>query len=133
MAAARGRLSAAGRSATEAGRYGSNAQSAGACVQPARAKGARINSIRAGRVRRGWVLPLSRMMRWLPLLCLAGMATAFAQTGPVTDIQALRLWRAPDNTRLVFDLTAPVEHRIFTLQNPDRLVIDISRARLRTD
>jgi len=49
------------------------------------------------------------------------------------DINAVRLWRAPDNTRLVFDLSAPVEHRIFTLTAPDRLVIDISNARLRAD
>ena len=48
------------------------------------------------------------------------------------DINAVRVWRAPDNTRLVFDLSGPVEHRIFTLQSPERLVIDISNARMRT-
>jgi len=38
------------------------------------------------------------------------------------------LWRAPDNTRLVFDLTGPVQHSVFTLTSPDRLVIDINGA-----
>ncbi|MCU7958931.1 MAG: N-acetylmuramoyl-L-alanine amidase [gamma proteobacterium symbiont of Bathyaustriella thionipta] len=42
----------------------------------------------------------------------------------------MRLWSAPDHTRLVFDVDAAVEHKIFTLKSPDRLVIDISNARL---
>ena len=35
------------------------------------------------------------------------------------------LWRAPDSTRLVFDLSAPVEHKLFTFSGPSRVVIDI--------
>lgn len=41
------------------------------------------------------------------------------------DVRGVRLWRAPDNTRLVFDLSGPVTHNVFTLTAPDRLVIDI--------
>ncbi len=40
-------------------------------------------------------------------------------------VEGIRLWRAPDHTRLVFDLSAPVEHRVFALDNPRRLVIDV--------
>ena len=40
-------------------------------------------------------------------------------------IEGVRLWRAPDHTRLVFDLSGPIEHKIFPLNNPDRLVIDM--------
>lgn len=47
-------------------------------------------------------------------------------------IENSRLWRAPDHTRLVLDLAGPVEHRIFTLEDPNRLVIDISKAKLST-
>lgn len=47
------------------------------------------------------------------------------------NIDGVRLWRAPDNTRLVFDLDSPVDHKIFTLSSPERLVIDIHGARLR--
>ncbi|MEF9672296.1 AMIN domain-containing protein [Pseudomonas sp. PCH446] len=36
----------------------------------------------------------------------------------------------PDNTRLVFDLSGPVQHSVFTLTSPDRLVIDINGATL---
>ena len=45
-------------------------------------------------------------------------------------VDGLRLWRAPDNTRLVFDLNGPVKHKIFTLYNPDRIVIDIASTKL---
>jgi len=47
-------------------------------------------------------------------------------------INSLRIWPAPDHTRLVFDLSGPVEHKVFSLENPDRLVIDISNVRLNT-
>lgn len=44
------------------------------------------------------------------------------------EINNVRLWRAPDNTRLVFDLTGPADHKLFTLASPERVVIDISGA-----
>lgn len=49
------------------------------------------------------------------------------------DVQNVRAWLAPDNTRLVFDISAPVEHRLFMLEGPDRVVIDVPNARLQTD
>lgn len=48
----------------------------------------------------------------------------------VSQVKSMRLWRAPDNTRLVFDLSGPVQHSVFTLSAPDRLVIDINGATL---
>ncbi len=48
------------------------------------------------------------------------------------EIRDLRLWRAPDHTRVVFDLSGPVEHRIFALANPHRVVVDIDGATLKT-
>lgn len=45
-----------------------------------------------------------------------------------TSIEGMRLWRAPDHTRLVFDLSDQVEHNIFTLDSPHRLVIDVTGA-----
>lgn len=47
-------------------------------------------------------------------------------------IDSLRIWPAPDHTRLVFDLSGPVQHRVFALDNPRRLVIDVSSVRLNT-
>ncbi|MBV6286405.1 N-acetylmuramoyl-L-alanine amidase [Pseudomonas aegrilactucae] len=60
------------------------------------------------------------------LLMMAVTVDAFA----ITQVKSVRLWRAPDNTRLVFDLSGPVQHSVFTLSAPDRLVIDINGATL---
>lgn len=48
------------------------------------------------------------------------------------DIESVRLWRAPDKTRLVLDLSGTVEHNLFALQSPSRLVIDISDSHIKT-
>lgn len=49
------------------------------------------------------------------------------------DINSVRLWRAPDHTRLVFDLSAPVDHKIFPLKSPARLVIDIVDSQIKSN
>ena len=48
----------------------------------------------------------------------------------MANVKGVRLWHAPDNSRLVFDLTKKAEHKIFTLTSPNRLVIDIDDASL---
>ena len=47
------------------------------------------------------------------------------------DINEVRMWRAPDHTRLVFDLSAAVNYSLFTLEDPHRVVIDIEDSELR--
>jgi N-acetylmuramoyl-L-alanine amidase len=47
-----------------------------------------------------------------------------------TQIDGVRLWTAPDHTRLVFDASSPAEHSVFSLTGPDRLVIDFEAATL---
>ncbi len=55
------------------------------------------------------------------LLLLAFMPLSFAG-----DIQNLRVWAGPDSTRAVLDLDGRVDYRLFTLDNPARVVVDIS-------
>ena len=50
-----------------------------------------------------------------------------------TQINGVRIWRAPDNTRLVFDLNGPVSHNVFDLNNPERIVIDVPGVELKTN
>ena len=58
------------------------------------------------------------------------LAILFANAGVLAaEVAGVRLWTAPDHTRLVFDTTEPVAHKVFTLTGPDRLVIDIESAR----
>lgn len=69
-------------------------------------------------------------MRMRALVTVVGLLlTALAVDAiAASQVRSVRLWRAPDNTRLVFDLTGPVQHSVFTLTSPDRLVIDINGA-----
>jgi len=68
------------------------------------------------------------LKQWIGALTLALLL--FAAPTLAADIQGVRLWRAPDNTRLVFDLSAPLRYELFTLAQPERVVIDIDNARL---
>jgi N-acetylmuramoyl-L-alanine amidase len=74
-------------------------------------------------------------MPWMPararllLLILLGLAHA-AGAGQV-GVDGARMWNGPEHTRVVVDVEGPVEHRIFALENPDRLVVDLIDARLR--
>lgn len=66
--------------------------------------------------------------RLLPAACLLFITvTVFAENVSVNN---LRVWRAPDHTRVVFDVSGPLEHRLFTLENPHRVVVDMIDARL---
>ncbi len=60
-------------------------------------------------------------------LVLPGAATALAAGAAV---KGARLWRSPEKTRLVLDLSQSVNHKIFPLTNPHRLVIDVDGTRL---
>ena len=63
----------------------------------------------------------------LAVLMIVTQSIAFA------DVQGLRLWHAPESSRLVFDLDRRAEHRIFPLSSPNRLVIDIDNSKLLTE
>jgi len=71
-------------------------------------------------------------MRFRALVAVVGLllTAVTVEAFAATQVKSMRLWRAPDNTRLVFDLSGPVEHSVFTLTAPDRLVIDINGATL---
>jgi len=68
---------------------------------------------------------IMRVLLATVLMCVS----AFSQA----DIKDVRIWQSPDNTRLVFDLTEPVEHKIFTLNNPHRVVIDLLDVKSQVD
>lgn len=44
-------------------------------------------------------------------------------------VKGVRMSEAPGVTRIVFDLSGPVEHSLFALHNPERVVIDLKGAR----
>lgn len=63
-------------------------------------------------------------------VCMALLLPIYAFAN--VQVQGVRTWLAPDNTRLVFDLSGPIQHKLFTLDNPDRIVLDIENASLHT-
>lgn len=63
---------------------------------------------------------------FLALIVLSASSTWAA------EVKDVRLWRAPDHTRIVFDLSDPAEHSLIVLQNPSRIVLDVSNTQLKT-
>ena len=64
-------------------------------------------------------------MRGLCLLVLVVASTATL----AGEIKTVRMWSAPDRTRVVFDVSEPLQYRLFTMTKPDRVVIDFAHTR----
>ncbi len=57
----------------------------------------------------------------------------FSDFAEASEIEGLRLYRSPDRTRIVLDLNEPVRYHTFTLENPNRVVVDIRDSRLNAE
>jgi N-acetylmuramoyl-L-alanine amidase len=60
-------------------------------------------------------------------LLFAMSSLCLAQSG---EVRGIRVWAAPDNTRVVLDLNGPVAHSLFSLSDPQRVVIDLTNTRM---
>ena len=65
----------------------------------------------------------------MPLVAIAWVL-ASVLTVSAADVNAVRLWRAPDHTRVVLDLSDAAEFSTLSLENPERFVVDLSQSRL---
>ncbi len=63
-------------------------------------------------------------------LLFVAQPIAFAKSSKINEI---RLWTAPDHTRLVFDLSKTITYELFRLHNPERVVIDMHNVNLQAD
>ena len=63
------------------------------------------------------------------LIALLLFLVVFSVNAQPIQVGSLRVWAAPDHTRLVFDTSSSVSHSIFSLESPDRLVIDVKNTR----
>ena len=71
------------------------------------------------------------MNRLLLQCCLGSLlATVFWQPAWAVDVRAVRLWAGPDSTRVVVDLSGSAQHSLLVLHDPERVVLDVSGARL---
>jgi N-acetylmuramoyl-L-alanine amidase len=64
----------------------------------------------------------------LTLFSLILLLSSAANAG--STVENVRIWSENDKTRVVLDLSRSVDHNIFTLRSPDRLVIDLKDSRL---
>ncbi len=66
-------------------------------------------------------------MRVFAAILLALLSTVVLAE-PV-QVGGVRLWQSAEKLRLVFDISSPLEHKLFRLSNPDRVVVDLTNAR----
>jgi N-acetylmuramoyl-L-alanine amidase len=73
--------------------------------------------------------PISRFL--LVLLAVAAQSlSAHSVRAEESLVQGVRVWTDPEKTRLVFETSEAVTHRVFALDEPDRLVVDLNQARM---
>ena len=68
------------------------------------------------------------MLRLRFTICLFLLLSSAAFAG--STVENVRIWSENNKTRVVLDLSRSVQHSIFTLRGPDRLVIDLKDSRL---
>ncbi len=75
---------------------------------------------------------LGNMIKGLRLAALLVLLALV--TGPVSAavIKDIRMWHAPDHSRLVFDMDKRSKFKVFSLESPGRVVIDLENTRLRS-
>jgi len=71
---------------------------------------------------------LGRACRLWAILFLGG--GLLASVSQANEVEGIRLWASPESTRVVLDLDRPTAHRVFSLENPNRLVIDLDDSRV---
>jgi len=71
--------------------------------------------------------------KYLAAVALLASSALVPNSSLGASIDEVRVWRAPDHTRLVFDLSESVSYNLFTLDNPQRVVIDINDSTLNDD
>ncbi len=65
------------------------------------------------------------MKRYISSYCLLLIFYIFSATAEAVQLKNIRVWAAPDHTRVVFDVTNPVRHDLELLTEPFRVVIDM--------
>ena len=74
-----------------------------------------------------------RTIKQVRTLCLAMLALLLmgqTQAFAAASINDIRMWTAPDHTRLVFDLSQKINYELFRLHNPERIVLDLTKTRM---
>lgn len=71
---------------------------------------------------------LERPMKLLAFVWLLGLGMVAEAAG--ISVTAARVWPAADYTRITLESSRPISHKIMTLKDPDRLVLDLENVEL---
>ena len=66
---------------------------------------------------------MSRLIRPCIVCLLALMGASGVRAA---DIRSVRFWEADDHTRVVFDVSEAIDYKLFVLEGPHRVVLDVS-------
>lgn len=69
----------------------------------------------------------NRCRRWFAV-CLA--VSGAGGVVHAAEIKSLRVWASPESTRVVFDVSGPIDYKLLELSKPDRLVLDLRASQL---
>lgn len=69
-----------------------------------------------------------RVSPWCLLMALAGSLSTSLHAADIRDV---RMASTETGTRVVLELSAPAKHKAFVLENPGRVVLDVSRSTLK--
>jgi N-acetylmuramoyl-L-alanine amidase len=88
---------------------------------PASARGPHLSAAAPSR--------LAAPRRLIPYLLLLAVSVFFTDAALAqARVSAARVWPAADYTRVTFESPGPIQHKVFSLENPDRLVLDLELA-----
>src|SRR5262245_29909843 len=79
--------------------------------------------------RRGSTVPIARR-RSIAAASFLLASLAVPCTLSATELGALRIWDSPEYTRAVFEISDPADYKVFHLDNPERIVVDVKRGTL---
>lgn len=74
-----------------------------------------------------------RLLHPLALVLLVFAQTWAASAEGAPAVLGMRISDASTHTRVVFDLSAPVDYNLFSLRKPDRVVLDLKGVAIRTE
>ena len=66
-----------------------------------------------------------RRLAFLGCCALLLPGLALAADAPAEKLRAVRVWPAPEYTRVTLESAAPLQHRLITIKGPERLVLDL--------
>jgi len=69
--------------------------------------------------------------RFVTAVFLLILLPAMLMVAQAASVDGVRMWAGPDDTRLVFDISGPIDHSVFMLRSPDRVVLDLKNTRLK--